>query len=179
MERVHRPRLQPLLDHATGGDAARLPQAAVLPDPDQRGHSPLLPRRASVARDRRRLQVDHIRTGLQRALLLRLRLDRLQPGGPAGHDDALQPPDRQGGHRLPQHLRGVRQGGMEEPGLQAQPGRPITLSPAVYDAGVDPAVTLSPESPQQRTAYFDTRMADNTGVVTAQGCGAKISNEKW
>jgi hypothetical protein len=71
------------------------------------------------------------------------------------------------------------EGGWKSPVFELSLQRPISLSPAVFDAGVDPAVTLSPQSPKTRHAYFDTKMAENTGIITVNGCGATVSNEQW
>jgi hypothetical protein len=71
------------------------------------------------------------------------------------------------------------QGGFDSPVFDCACDEPVVLSPAVLDPGVDPAVSMSPMSPVTRQAQFDARMADNTGVVTVEGCGATVTNEKW
>lgn len=71
------------------------------------------------------------------------------------------------------------QGGWQSPVFKLSLERPIALSPAVFDAGVDPAVTLSPMSPPTREVRFDTKMADSTEAISVDGCGATVSNETW
>jgi hypothetical protein len=72
-------------------------------------------------------------------------------------------------------------GGFKSPVIDLAYVRPVVLSPAVVSASVQGSPTLEPGSSTPGSVTFDAAMdsANTTGVITASGCGATISDQAW